>query len=168
MGDDEASAPAEPDPLALARDIADSYRGSGTRPAVPAKRRRSKPSPRRRSREDPLPLADVVGDLVRDQGWDERLTTQRVFSDWAAVVGPEVAEHSAPESLTDGVLRIRATSTAWARQLQLLAPNLVLRLNAEIGQDSVQRVDIQGPQGPSWKSGRRVAPGGRGPRDTYG
>lgn len=153
------------DPLALAREIADSYRGSGS---VPAPKRRRRPSPRRKGREDPVPIADVLGDLVRQQGWDERLTTQRVFSDWAGVVGPEVAEHSRVESMAEGIVHIRADSTAWAKQLQLLAPTIVRRLNAELGQGSVLRVEIRGPQAPSWKRGRRVVRNGRGPRDTYG
>jgi predicted nucleic acid-binding Zn ribbon protein len=153
------------DPLSLAREIADSYRGSGS---VPAPRRRRKPSVRRKGRDDPMPIADVVGELVRQQGWDERLTTQRVFSDWAGVVGPDVAEHSRVESMADGIVQIRADSTAWTKQLQLLAPALVKRLNAELGQGSVLRVEIRGPQAPSWKPGRRVVRNGRGPRDTYG
>jgi predicted nucleic acid-binding Zn ribbon protein len=159
-GDDESV----DDPLALAREIADSYRGNGA--PAPQKRRR-KPSPRRSSREDPVPIADVLGDLVRERGWDERLTTQRVFSDWSGIVGPEIAEHSVAESIVDGVVSIRATSTAWAKQLQLLAPTIVKRLNEELGQGAVLRVDVRGPQGPSWKPGRRVVRG-RGPRDTYG
>jgi predicted nucleic acid-binding Zn ribbon protein len=159
-GDDESA----DDPLALAREIADSYRGTG---AASAPKRRRKPSPRRSAREDPVPIADVLGDLVRDHGWDERLMTQRVFSDWAGIVGPEIAEHSVAESITDGIVSIRADSTAWAKQLQLLAPTIVRRLNEELGQGSVMRVDIRGPQGPSWKPGRRVVRG-RGPRDTYG
>lgn len=153
------------DPLALAREIADAYRGSGS---APAPKRRRKPSPRRKSREDPVPIADVVGDLVRQQGWDERLTTQRVFSDWAGVVGSEIAEHSVVEAMADGIVSIRADSTAWAKQLQLLAPTIVRRLNEELGQGSTLRVEIRGPQAPSWKPGRRVVRNGRGPRDTYG
>lgn len=163
--DGATDGPTPDDPLSLAREIADSYRGSGS---IPAPKRRRKPSVRRKGREDPMTIADVVGDLVRQQGWDERLTTQRVFSDWAGVVGPDVAEHSRVESMADGVVQIRADSTAWTKQLQLLAPTIVKRLNAELGQGSVMRVEIRGPQAPSWKPGRRVVRNGRGPRDTYG
>ena len=81
-----------PDPLALARRVADAYRdGPAARPTT---RRRPPPSPRRGSREDPVPLTHVLGDLVRSEGWEVRLSEQRVFSDWASVVGPEVAEHT--------------------------------------------------------------------------
>jgi len=109
-----------------------------------------------------------MGELVRDRGWDERLSVQRVFTDWPAVVGADVAAHASVEAFEDGVLTARADSTSWAKELQLLAPGLVRRLNAELGQDTVLRVDIRGPQAPSWKRGRRTVRDGRGPRDTYG
>jgi len=165
--DEDADGGSEPDPLGLARDIADSYRGSST---TPLRRRRKRPTKagRRGNRDDPVPVADIVSELVRDRGWDERLNVQRVFTDWPAVVGPDVAAHSSVEAFDDGVLTVRADSTSWAKELQLLAPGLVRRLNAELGQDSVLRVDIRGPQAPSWKRGPRAVRDGRGPRDTYG
>jgi predicted nucleic acid-binding Zn ribbon protein len=157
----------ESDPLGLARDIADSYRGAST---PPLRRRRKRPSTAggRANRDDPVPVSDLMGELVRDRGWDERLNVQRVFTDWPTVVGPDVAAHSSVEGFDDGVLTVRADSTSWAKELQLLAPGLVRRLNAELGQDTVLRVDIRGPQAPSWKRGKRAVRDGRGPRDTYG
>lgn len=155
------------DPLGLARDIADSYRGAST-PPLRRRRRRPTTTGGRVNRDDPVPVSDVIGELVRARGWDERLNVQRVFTDWPAVVGPDVAAHSSVEGFEDGVLTVRADSTSWAKELQLLAPGLVRRLNAELGQDTVLRVDIRGPQAPSWKRGRRAVRDGRGPRDTYG
>jgi predicted nucleic acid-binding Zn ribbon protein len=156
-----------PDPLSLARDIADAYRQSGAARA-PRKRPRPNRSKRRSSRDDPIPVADAMSELVREHGWDERLSIQRVFTDWPSVVGPDVAAHCTVEAFDDGVLTVRAESTSWAKELQLLAPGLVRRLNAELGQDTVLRVDIRGPQAPSWKRGKRSVRDGRGPRDTYG
>lgn len=110
----------------------------------------------------------AVEHLVDDQGWDRDVRVHAVFGRWAAIVGPEVAAHCAPESLTDGRLRVAADSTAWATQLRLLASALVARLNAELGHGSVLRIEVRGPTGPSWSRGRRAVRGGRGPRDTYG
>jgi predicted nucleic acid-binding Zn ribbon protein len=156
-----------PDPLALARDIADSYRGA-TAPARPRRRRAARPKPTRKDVDDPVSLADAVSELISSQGWDERLAIQRLYSDWPGVVGPEVAAHSVVEGFEDGTLSIRADSSAWAKELQLLAPGLVRRLNAEVGQGTVLRVAVRGPQAPSWKRGKRTVRDGRGPRDTYG
>jgi predicted nucleic acid-binding Zn ribbon protein len=156
-----------PDSLGLARDIADSYRGAT--PSSPQKRRRTpRPSPRRKQRDDPLRLSDVLGDMVREKGWDERLSVQRVFTDWAGVVGPEIAAHSAVEGFADGIVSIRTDSTAWAKELKLLAARVVRRLNEELGDGSVLRIDVRGPQAPSWKKGLRTIRDARGPRDTYG
>lgn len=164
-GDDDPGDDADDDRLALARDIADSYRGSGS-PAPPRRRRRA--SPRRAGRDDPVRIADALGDLVRQRGWDEQLTVQRVFTDWAGLVGADIAAHCTVEGFADAVVDVRADSTAWARELKRLAPGLVRRLNDELGHGTVLRVEIRGPHAPSWKKGRRSVRDGRGPRDTYG
>ena len=157
----------EPDSLGLARDVADAYRG-GTPTGSPRRRRPPPASPRRAKREDPERLADVIGEMTKERGWDERLTAQRVFTDWAGVVGAEIAEHSAVEGYADGIVSIRTDSTAWAKELQLLAPKVVRRLNEELGHGSVLRIEVRGPQAPSWKKGQRTIRNARGPRDTYG
>ena len=77
-----------------------------------------------------------------------------VFGRWAEIVGPELAEHTRPESLADGELTVTADSTAWATQVRLLAAHLVRRLNDELTDGSVQRVRVRGP--------RPVRPAGQG------
>lgn len=155
------------DVLRLAREIADAYRnGSAPPPRRRRPLRRTGP-PRRAGREDAVAVGDVLGELVQNQGWNDRLAASRVFSDWAAIVGPEVAQHCKVDRFTDGVVHLETTSTAWAKELRLLAPRLVAKLNAELGDGQVLRIDVRGPQAPSWKKGRRSVKG-RGPRDTYG
>jgi predicted nucleic acid-binding Zn ribbon protein len=156
------------DGLSLAREIADAYR---TTPSQPRRRRRSggrAAAPYRPQREDASPLAAHLDALVSAQGWQDDLATHRAIGDWARIVGDEVAQHCHAVEIEDGRLTVQADSTAWATQIKLLAPRILARLNEEIGQGSVIHLDIRGPQGPSWKTGRRSVRGGRGPRDTYG
>jgi predicted nucleic acid-binding Zn ribbon protein len=117
---------------------------------------------------DPQLIGPILSDYVADRGWDTSLAHARVFAEWAALVGAEVAAHCRPESLQDGQLRIAAESTAWATQLRLLSSTLLARLVAELGPDIVTRLHITGPTGPSWKHGTWSVHGARGPRDTYG
>lgn len=117
---------------------------------------------------DPVQLASAVGRLVNENGWSTEVSVHTVLGRWALIVGPEVARHSDPESYADGIVSVAADSTAWATQLRLLAPTLVARLNAELGDGTVIRVQVRGPNGPSWRRGRWSARDGRGPRDTYG
>ncbi len=116
---------------------------------------------------DPKPLEDAVDRLVGEHGWGEELSVHAVIARWEQIVGDDVAAHVKTERFADGELTVRADSTAWATQVKLLAPNLVRRLNQEIGHGSVTRVVVLGPHTPSWKKGPRTVRG-RGPRDTYG
>jgi predicted nucleic acid-binding Zn ribbon protein len=117
---------------------------------------------------DPQPIGDVISDYSGDLGWDRPLAEARVFAQWPAIVGPDVAAHCEPAALRAGELRIAAESTAWATQLRMLAGTLLARIVAELGPDVVTHVVVTGPVAPSWQHGRRSVRGARGPRDTYG
>jgi predicted nucleic acid-binding Zn ribbon protein len=117
---------------------------------------------------DPQRLGALLSGYLDERGWEQPLAQARVFTEWPALVGADVAAHCMPQSLTDGELRVSAESTAWATQLRLLSATLLARLVAELGTDVVTKLHITGPSGPSWKHGNRSVRGARGPRDTYG
>lgn len=158
----------EDDSLDLARQIAKSYRGKST-PSGQYPKRRSRPVKQSRAKnEDPSSIGDLLGQMVRDQGWTERLEDQRIYTEWSAILGAEVAQHAQIEGFEDALVHVRASSTAWATQLKLLAPRIVAKLNDALGDGTVIRIEVRGPQAPSWKNGPRSIRGARGPRDTYG
>jgi predicted nucleic acid-binding Zn ribbon protein len=113
------------------------------------------------------PEVSVGARPALDGGWQVDVAVGGVLGRWTTVVGSQVAEHCAPESFTDGVLMVRADSTAWATQVRLLVPMLLGRLGAELGDGVVTKVQVRGPGSPTWRRGRRTV-SGRGPRDTYG
>src|SRR5690348_13056488 len=116
---------------------------------------------------DPQTLDASLGRFVVEQGWQTEMRVHGVFTRWPAIVGTEVADHVSPESYADGRLVVRTDSTAWATQMKLLAADVVRRLNDELGDGTIEVIDVLGPHVPKWTSGRfRVK--GRGPRDTYG
>ena len=117
---------------------------------------------------DPQPLGAALSRLVAERGWQEAVSVGGVMGRWDAVVGTDVAAHCRPETFEDGVLTVRADSTAWATQVRLLTAGLLRRLADEVGEGTVTKVVVRGPSGPSWRRGPRVAPGSQGPRDTYG
>ncbi len=117
---------------------------------------------------DPQLLGAMVDKLVGEQGWELELRVRGVFARWSELVGDEIGAHSTPETFTDGKLVVRTDSTAWATQLKLLAPQVLRRLNEDLGSGTVTLLEVLGPHGPSWKKGRLSSRDGRGPRDTYG
>jgi predicted nucleic acid-binding Zn ribbon protein len=122
---------------------------------------------RRARRDDPERLGQAIGGLLDQQGWQQRAAVGSVFGRWAEIVGQDLAAHTKPDTFADGELAVIADSTAWATQVRLLAPQLVRRLATELGDGTVRRVKVRGPEAPRRAGGWRV-PGGRGPRDTYG
>jgi predicted nucleic acid-binding Zn ribbon protein len=121
----------------------------------------------RARRDDPQRLGLAIGGLLDQQGWEQRAAVGSVFGRWAEIVGADLAAHTKPDTFADGELAVIADSTAWATQVRLLAPQLVRRLAAELGDGTVRRVKVRGPEAPRMRGGWRV-PGSRGPRDTYG
>ena len=167
-----ASGPGGPDRAGLAREALRAARADaaarGRRAPGPLSGGRADPAARPRvRREDPQPLNDAISGLIDEQGWRLQAKAGAMFGRWDQIVGPELAAHTRPDGFADGELTVTADSTAWATQVRLLAPALVRRLNAELGDGSVARVKVRGPA-----TGRR--PGqwrtrdSRGPRDTYG
>lgn len=150
----------DPQGLDVARQVARAARGEATPP----------PRPRKRSRnptDGPEALGELIKDVIDTQGWSTDVKLHHLLGGWPNLVGEVNAAHSVPESFADKVLTVRAESTTWATSLRQIAPQLVARLNEQLGQGSVERVVVIGPNAPSWKKGRRSVPG-RGPRDTYG
>lgn len=156
----------------VARAKAANRPGTGGRPSPPRRRsRRASPgagwSGPGEDERDPKPLDAAVNRLVDEHGWGQEMAVHGVVARWDQLVGPDVAGHVRPERYAEGVLTVRADSTAWATQVRLLAPTLVRRLNEEIGDGVVTKVTVLGPNAPSWRKGPRSVRG-RGPRDTYG
>ncbi len=151
-------------------------RGGVAHPGPLGKRRDPQLSGAHPDDRDPQPLDATIRRLIDDQGWGTDVRVHGVFSRWDLIVGREVAQHCTPESFRQsddgptpgGRLLVRTDSTAWATQMKLLAPQVVRRLNEELGDGTVVLIEVEGPHGPSWKRGRRSVRDGRGPRDTYG
>lgn len=161
--------------LDLARYVSKAIAGAPGGTPRPARRRtrRRRITPPKASgahpdARDPQLLDSSLGRLVSDRGWAVDLRVHGVFGRWAELVGAELAQHCTPVSFADGKLTVQTDSTAWATQLRLLAPQLVKRLNEELGHGSVTVIDVLGPNLPNWRKGRFSVRDGRGPRDTYG
>lgn len=164
--------PHSDDGLDLARRTAKAVAGAAAGGIRRPKRRRRQggdgPRPAPGDDRDPQLLGSTLARLVADHGWALDLRVRGVFARWPELVGEEVAAHCTPETFADGRLVVRTDSTAWATQLKLLAPELVRRLNEELGAGTVTVIEVLGPHLPTWRKGPRSVRDGRGPRDTYG
>jgi predicted nucleic acid-binding Zn ribbon protein len=158
----------------LARAVAHAYRGT-TRASARRKRSRkdrgadsAQVSGAAPDDRDPQALSRAMSRLVAEHGWSTDLAVHGVFGRWETIVGSQVAAHCRPARFVDGRLTVSADSTAWATETRLLAPMVLRRLNDELGDGTVTRIEVEGPQTPSWRHGKFSVRDARGPRDTYG
>ncbi len=159
----------DPEGLDVARMVARAAQGAPLPPpTTPKPRRRQQPNQTRARNDDPQPLGEALDELINARGWSTEVNLHHLLGRWPALVGPVNADHSHPEHYAAGVLTVRTDSTAWATSMRMIAPQLVAKLNEQLGQGTVTRVVVKGPEAPSWKHGRRSVSDGRGPRDTYG
>ncbi len=148
----------------LARELFRSFKDP-----ITLSKRRNKPLVAERSEAtDPLLIKNTLDELVKGRQWESALAEGNLFTSWSEIVGDEIAAHSEPITFFEGILTVRASSTAWATQLGLLKPMLLEKLRATAPGVLVHELLIVGPRAPSWRKGLRTIRGARGPRDTYG
>ena len=79
----------------------------------------------------PSSIADALASYLKGSGFSKRLQQAGIIEEWPALVGPQIAAVTAPESVTpDGLLRVRVATAAWANELSLMSPRILARLNA--------------------------------------
>ena len=64
----------------------------------------------------------------------------RLQAAWPELVGPVVAAEAEPAAEREGVVTVRCTSAVWAHELELLAPDLLPRIGALLGEGAVREL----------------------------
>ncbi|WP_336209345.1 DUF721 domain-containing protein [Nonomuraea sp. LPB2021202275-12-8] len=154
---------------AMAREkLAQAKADAAKRGQLPRREPRRKAAGPRRDAGDPQLFGRAIRELLAARGWEQSAAVGAVFGRWIDIVGPDLAAHTKPESFDDGEVLVVADSTAWATQVRLLARTLVRRLNEELGDGTVTKVKVRGPQNAPRPTGGLRVTGSRGPGDTYG
>jgi predicted nucleic acid-binding Zn ribbon protein len=67
-------------------------------------------------------------------------TLARVQVCWEMAVGPAIAAAAAPLAERDGVLTVRCEAAVWSQELELMATDLLARLNAALGEELLHKL----------------------------
>ena len=105
----------------------------------------------------------LLDQLMQNLGLDDRLRQCRALVIWETVVGPQIAAHTRPHKIRDGVMEVCVDQPAWMQQLHLMKPQILGRLNAELGEDALKDIYLrrgkiaaraeQAPSGPpAWRT----------------
>jgi hypothetical protein len=86
----------------------------------------------RKRRRRKLDAPEALDELLERAG-ENRFAKKRPpipVAQWRAAVGPRIADRARPWTLERGVLVVKVATSVWANELQMLAPELIARLNA--------------------------------------
>jgi predicted nucleic acid-binding Zn ribbon protein len=59
---------------------------------------------------------------------------------WAAVVGPSIAAQAQPTGERGGAITVSCAASVWAQELDLMAPQIIARLNDALPSGEVVRL----------------------------
>ena len=89
----------------------------------------------------PKALGSLVPAITRPAFRKRAPAAAQLLADWPSLVGPSLAGVTEPRKLAGGTLTI-ATSGPMAIELQHLAPQLIARLNGQLGRVVVERIRL--------------------------
>lgn len=122
----------------------------------------------RKDNGDPELISDLVTSLIQERDWKGGIAEGTLYTTWPEIVGADIASHTTPLSILEGVLTVQTSSTAWATQLTMVSNELLVTIQKSASGALVESLVFIGPHAPNWKKGIRTIRGARGPRDTYG
>jgi predicted nucleic acid-binding Zn ribbon protein len=89
-------------------------------------------------RRSPRPIGGAL-EMLADE-----LAPQTLLGDvqraWPGVVGPSIAEQGQPVSERGGVVTVACSASVWAQELDLMAPQIIERLNHALPGGKVSRL----------------------------
>jgi predicted nucleic acid-binding Zn ribbon protein len=89
----------------------------------------------------PEAIGKIVADFLGERGLAQRVDQAGVIPEWPALVGPQIASVTSPQSITaNGTLFVHVTTNAWMNELSMLEPELLRSLNAKPDRTPVRRI----------------------------
>jgi predicted nucleic acid-binding Zn ribbon protein len=90
------------------------------------------------SRRAPRMLSTALGDLAAKLA--PATTLARVQEIWEPAVGPAIAATVRPTAERDGVLSVSCSAAVWAQELDLMAVEVIPRLNDALGAPAIREL----------------------------
>ena len=95
----------------------------------------------------PRALSTALEGVVRDV--QPATLLARVQGVWPELAGPQLAGAARPVAEHDGTVTVACDSAVWAQELELMAPDLIGRLEAALGAPLVRGLRFRVGSGPN-------------------
>jgi predicted nucleic acid-binding Zn ribbon protein len=78
----------------------------------------------------PQLVGDLLSRVLNRKGLGAKLEAASVITEWASLVGPQIAAVTRPQRVSEGVLFVGVANSPWMMELNLMKAELMRRLNA--------------------------------------
>ena len=89
---------------------------------------------------EPEKIGNVILKTLNRMGFAERLQRQTAVMSWKEIVGDTIAAETEALRIEGSTLVIRVHRAAWRQQLTYLKEGLLVKLKAELGEDSIKDI----------------------------
>ena len=88
-------------------------------------------------------LSSTLGRMLKARGLQGHLSEYRIFGQWEQTVGAAIARHAQPQSVRGKKLFLSVDSPAWMQQLSLLKPEIIEKVNRNLGKDAIKEIALK-------------------------
>jgi predicted nucleic acid-binding Zn ribbon protein len=92
---------------------------------------------------DPERVASALDRVVRHLGAPSAGALDELFRRWPEAAGPELAAHTRPLGVRDGVVVVAVDDPAWSTAVRFAEAGLLSRLATVLGGQAVTRVEVR-------------------------
>jgi len=91
---------------------------------------------------EPQALKEILAALASKAAWNVPRATQQIAEVWARIAPPGLVTHCWVSSLVRGVLVLDSDAPVWAQEVRMVAPELTVRINEEVGEPVVHDIVV--------------------------
>lgn len=88
-------------------------------------------------------LSSTIDKILKSRGMQSRLQEYRILGQWTRTVGTAIAGHAQPLTLRGSRLLLIVDSPAWMQQLSLMKPEIIAKLNHNLGAQKVREITLK-------------------------
>ena len=87
-------------------------------------------------------LASILNRIIREKGWEDKLTASRILDHWEEIFGDKAAKVVELKGYEDKVLYLKVSNPAWKMEIMLRKSILKDKINEIVENNIVEEIVI--------------------------
>jgi len=89
-------------------------------------------------------IKDILGKIIDGNSEMPRVSWEfKISNAWGKVNPANVIENASPDKLVGGILYVNAKNSTWAQQINMLKSEIILKLNAFLGESVIRDIRLK-------------------------